>query len=151
MEPWVAAKESFKLVWRCHQLPSEFLAQCHLPRASRQSHLSANDWVIMKWSRELCTDLLAFALRLKENPGKPQLWDRWWRDSGTSHRFKWGPFPLNEVGRIYFCNLLTYTDNVPYIFVSMEIYSELLYDSNLEIILVTYIITITFTVKWNII
>ena len=27
MEPWAAAKKSFKLVWRCHQLLSGFLAK----------------------------------------------------------------------------------------------------------------------------
>jgi hypothetical protein len=37
MEPWVVAKKSFKLVWRCHQLLSGFLANDLLPRVSRQS------------------------------------------------------------------------------------------------------------------
>ena len=39
MEPWAAAKKSFKLVWRCHQLLSGFLAKGHLPRVSRRSTL----------------------------------------------------------------------------------------------------------------
>ena len=43
MEPWAVAKKSFKLVWRCHQLLSGFLAKVHLLRVSRQSHVSAND------------------------------------------------------------------------------------------------------------
>ena len=29
MEPWAAAKKSFKLVWQCHQLLSGFLAKGH--------------------------------------------------------------------------------------------------------------------------
>ena len=32
-------KKIFKLVWRCHQLLSWFLAKGHLPRVSRQSRL----------------------------------------------------------------------------------------------------------------
>ena len=36
-------QNSFMLMWRSHQLLSEFLAKGHLPRMSRRSHLSAND------------------------------------------------------------------------------------------------------------
>ena len=44
MEPWAAAKKrSFKLAWQRHQLLPGFLANGHLPRVSRQSHLEAND------------------------------------------------------------------------------------------------------------
>ena len=66
-------QESFKLVWRCHQLLSVFLAEGHLPRVSC---LWANYRVIMKWYRGLCTDLLVFTLQAKK---KKQLGDRrWW-------------------------------------------------------------------------
>ena len=37
------AKKEFKLVWRYPKLLSGFLANDHLSRVSRQSHLSAND------------------------------------------------------------------------------------------------------------
>ena len=33
-------QKSFKLVWRCHQLLSGFLAKYHLPRVSRLSRRS---------------------------------------------------------------------------------------------------------------
>ena len=53
------------LVWRCHQLLSGFLANLHMPRESRKSHLSAkkgeNEMRLGPW-----TDL----------PGKPQLGSR---------------------------------------------------------------------------
>ena len=38
-----AAKRSFKLVWRYHQLLSGFLIKDNWPSVLRQSHLSAND------------------------------------------------------------------------------------------------------------
>ena len=47
-------------------LLSGFLSKGHLPRVSRQSPLSANDKVIMRCYRGLCTDLLALALQLKK-------------------------------------------------------------------------------------
>ena len=62
-------QKNFKLVWQCHQFLSGFLAKGHLPRVSRQSRRS-----LMKWTRRLCTDLLA--LRMKKTPGKPLLGDR---------------------------------------------------------------------------
>ena len=31
IEPWPSTKKSFKLVWRCQQFLSEFLAKGHLP------------------------------------------------------------------------------------------------------------------------
>ena len=37
VEPWAATKKSFRLVWRCHQHLSGFLAKGHLPRY-RVSH-----------------------------------------------------------------------------------------------------------------
>ena len=60
MEPRAGAKISFKLVWRCCQILSGFLANGQFPRVSRQSRLSANDRGDMKWSRELCTYPLAY-------------------------------------------------------------------------------------------
>ena len=42
-------QKSFKLVWRCHQLRSRFLAKGHLPRVSRQSLRWLMIRVIMKW------------------------------------------------------------------------------------------------------
>ena len=65
MESWAVAKKSFKLVWRWHQLLSGFLANGHLSRVSRRSLMIR---VIMKLSMGLCTDLLAFALRLTKTP-----------------------------------------------------------------------------------
>ena len=55
-------------------------------------------WVILRWYRVLCTDLV-FILRLNktlENLNKETV------DEGcaSSHRLKWGPFPPNEVDRI---------------------------------------------------
>jgi hypothetical protein len=58
----------FKLVWLFHQLMSGFLAKGHLSRVSRESRRSLMIRVIMKWSWGLCTDLLAFALHLRETP-----------------------------------------------------------------------------------
>ena len=71
MEPWALAKKMFKLVWRCHQLLPGFLPKGHLLQVSRLSYLSANDRIIMRRYRGLCTDLLAFALRLRKTPGNP--------------------------------------------------------------------------------
>ena len=51
-------QKSFKLVWRCHQLLSGFLAIDQLIRVSRQSHLSANDKGDNEIIPGLCTDLL---------------------------------------------------------------------------------------------
>ena len=56
------SQKSFKLVWRCHQLLSGFLAEGHLPQMSRQSRCSLMIRVIMKRSWGLCRDLLIFAL-----------------------------------------------------------------------------------------
>ena len=42
------SQKSFKLVWRCHQLLSGFLAKGHYPRVSRQSRRSLMIRVIMK-------------------------------------------------------------------------------------------------------
>ena len=48
-------QKSFRLVWRCHQLLSGFLANGHLPR---MSCLSANDKEDNEVKQELCTDIL---------------------------------------------------------------------------------------------
>ena len=73
MEPWVATNKCFKLVWRCQQLLSGFLAIGHLPRASRQSHLSNND----KGDNGMIPGAVhrspGICLTAEENPGKLQL------------------------------------------------------------------------------
>ena len=77
-------KKNFMLVWRCHQLlPVRLPSQ--RPLAPSRSVMIR---VITKWSRGLCTDLLAFALKPRKTP------------ENLSHRLKWDPFPPNEVGRI---------------------------------------------------
>ena len=61
-------QKCFKLVWRCHQLLSGFLANGHLPRVSRQLRLSLMIRVIIRWSHGLCTDRsLDIYLTAKEN------------------------------------------------------------------------------------
>ena len=73
-----------KLVWRCHQLLSRFLANDHLPRMSSQS---AND----KGDNEMILGAVhrspGIYLTAEEIPGKPQLGDV---DEGcaTSHCLK---------------------------------------------------------------
>ena len=57
------SQKSFKLVWRCHQLLSGFLAKGHLSRVSCQSRFLANDKGDYE-IRGLCTDFLSFALQL---------------------------------------------------------------------------------------
>ena len=59
MEPWAA--KSFMLVWQRHHFLSRILPNGHFPRVTRLSRLLANDRVI---NPGLCTDLLAFSLRL---------------------------------------------------------------------------------------
>ena len=95
LEPWSAARKRFKLVWRCHQLLSRFLAKGHLPRVSRQLLLSTNgngDSEIIPGAIQRSQDIFVTA---EENSGKPQLGDRRWRLC-----LKWGALPPNEVGRI---------------------------------------------------
>ena len=69
-------KNSFKLVWRCHQLLSGFLPNDHLPRVSWQSPLSAND----KGDNEVKPGAMHRSPRVylttEGNPGKPQPGDR---------------------------------------------------------------------------
>ena len=92
-------QKRFKLVWRCYQLLSGFLAKGHLPRVSRQARRSLMIRLIMKWPRGLCTDL-SICFRAEENPGKSQLGDSLMKElclngvlflqmtSVTSHRQK---------------------------------------------------------------
>ena len=75
MEQWAAIKKLyFKLVWRCYQLLSGFLANDHLSRVLRQSRLSANDkgdeMILGAVHRSLGSYLAA-----EKNSGKPQLGD----------------------------------------------------------------------------
>ena len=68
--PWsngLRPTKTFQLVGRCYQLLSGILAKGHLPRVSLQSRQSLMIRVIMKLSRGLCTDLLAFASRLRKS------------------------------------------------------------------------------------
>jgi hypothetical protein len=66
-------QKSFRLVKRCHQLLSEFLANGHLPQESRQSRLSAN----LKRDNELKPGSmhrsLGIYLMVDENSGNSQL------------------------------------------------------------------------------
>ena len=92
------SQKRFMLMCRWHQHLSEFLAKGHLPQVSRQSRRSLMIRVIMKWSRQLCTDLLAFALHLRKTLRKSQLGDRLMK--GMCDQSSPGPFPPNEVGMI---------------------------------------------------
>ena len=49
--------------------------------------------------QEQCNRFPSICLTTEENPGKPQLGNPPKHSSVTSHCFKWGPFPLNEVAR----------------------------------------------------
>ena len=55
--------------------------------------------VTMRWFRGLCTGIMALTLRLRKTPENLS-WDTvCWR-LATTHRLKWVPLLLNEVGRI---------------------------------------------------
>ena len=104
-EPWTVTKRSFRLVWRCHQLLSEFLLKCHLPRVSRESRLSAND----KGDEIIPGAVNRFFWEVKDLVKLPYSWDnprktstRRPSDEGcaSSHCLKWGPLPSNVVSRI---------------------------------------------------
>ena len=69
-------QESFKLVWRCHQLLSVFLVTGLLPRVSRQSHLSISDESFNEVVPGALHISLGICLTAEENPEKPQLGDR---------------------------------------------------------------------------
>jgi hypothetical protein len=66
-------KKCFKLVWRCRQLLSGFLAKGHLSPVSRHSRLSANDnddnEVILGYVHRSP----GIYLTAEEHPGKPHL------------------------------------------------------------------------------
>ena len=73
--PWShggCGQKSFKLMGRCHQLLSGFLAKGHLLRVSRQSYRSLMIRVIMKGPRKT-------SARRSSDEG-----------CATSHRLKWG-------------------------------------------------------------
>ena len=66
-------QKSFKLLWRCHKLLSEFKANGYLPRVSRQSRLSANDkddYEMIPGSVHRSTGIY---LTAEKNPGKSHL------------------------------------------------------------------------------
>ena len=66
--PW---PKPFTLVLRCNKLLTGFLAKGYLPRMSWVSHIyRVIVRMIMRWIREMCTDLLEFALRLTKTPEK---------------------------------------------------------------------------------
>ena len=89
--------ESFKLVWRCHQLLSGFLAKRPLAPSVASVTSVANDKVDNEMILGQCTYLLAFALELRKTSARRP------SDEGgcaTCHCLNWNHFPPNEVGRI---------------------------------------------------
>ena len=64
------------VVWRCHQLLSGFLVKGHMPRVSRQSHLSISDESFNEVVPGALHISLGICLTAEENPEKPQLGDR---------------------------------------------------------------------------
>ena len=72
MEPWAAAKKSFKLVWRCHQFLSGFLAKGYLPQSVTSV---ANDKGDNEMILEAVHRSFGICLTAEENPRKPQLVD----------------------------------------------------------------------------
>ena len=62
-------QKSFTLVRRCQQLLSGLLAKRYAPSVTSITSV-ANDRVTMKWSRRLCTDLLAFSLQLRKTSAR---------------------------------------------------------------------------------
>ena len=68
-------QENFKIVWRCHQLLSGFLAPDLLSRMSRQSLLPANDKGDNSMMPRAVHRSPGTYLKAEENPGKPQLGD----------------------------------------------------------------------------
>ena len=84
-DPWLGAEKNFKLVWRCHQLLSGFLAKGHLPRVSRQSRWSINN----KNHNEMMLGAVhtspGICLTAEENLSLETVW---WRGCATSHRLK---------------------------------------------------------------
>ena len=72
MEPYALVKKSFKLVWRCYQLLSRFLAKARLPRVSRHSRSVVNN----KGDNEMIPEAVhrspGICLTAEENPRKPR-------------------------------------------------------------------------------
>jgi hypothetical protein len=66
---------SFKLLWRCHQLLSEFINKGYLPRVSPQLRLSTNDKDDKKVIPEAVDRSPGIELTGEENPREPQLGD----------------------------------------------------------------------------
>ena len=82
MEPWFAAKKSFKLVWWCQRSLDSSVASV----TSVANDKGVNQMILgaVHISPGIC-------LTAEETPRKPQLgWVL----------LKWGSFPPNEVGRI---------------------------------------------------
>ena len=73
MEPWTAAKKSFKLVWRYHQLLSGFLVKDHLPLSVTFVSNDKGDNEMIPGAVHRFPDIF---LTAEENPGKLQLGDR---------------------------------------------------------------------------
>ena len=89
-------RRSIMLVWLCHQLLAWFLDNGHLPRVLHQSYLRLMIRRVMRWNRGLCTDLLAFTLKLSKTSAKRPSEE----GSATSNCLKWGPLTPNDVERI---------------------------------------------------
>ena len=89
-------QNGFKLLWQCHPLLSGFLANRHLPRVSRQTHLTAND----KGDNEMIPAAVHrtpdIYLTTEENSGNLKPWDCRWKlcDQSSS---QWGPLSPNKV------------------------------------------------------
>ena len=84
-------------MWRCNLFRSGFLANSNFPRVARQS---ANEKGDNEMIHGLCTDLLAFTLRLRKTPENS---NRRPSDESrvASDHLKWSPlFPNKVIGRI---------------------------------------------------
>ena len=95
------SQKSLMQVWRYHQLLSKFLISGHLPRVSRQSHLSAN----YKCDNDVMPGTFhsfpQFSWHFTYSWRKPlKISARRSSDEGcaNSHRLKPVPLPSNEVG-----------------------------------------------------
>ena len=95
--PWSheVLQKIFKLVWRCDQLLSGFLANYHLPRVSCQS---AN-----KDDNKEAGGCAQISQNLNYDRGKPRktsVRTSTDEDCATSYSLKWGPLHPNVGGRI---------------------------------------------------
>ena len=86
-----------KKLWTSVAVPSQRLFASSVTSVTSVANDKGDNEMIARavhrWSPDIC-------LTGKENPGKPQLGDRLMKGCATSHGLKWGPLPLNEVGRI---------------------------------------------------